>query len=176
MKSKKFRFVSIFDIFFIVGIILSLTFCSKSPGIIKPELVYKGTLEEGITFSKEGNPNYIKRITGLAGRESWGRWSDQKMISIEFNKPLNRGIYLLQINAKAFGPNANEEVKIVAGSYMAKVKLGEKPAIINIPIESSSPIHSIELYPPTPTSPHQLDVGNLDNRKLGIGLISLKIL
>lgn len=187
MKSNKQSFLfniknivletfSIVDLLFIVLLALSLTYCTKSPGIIKPESKYSSTLSEGIVFSREGHPQFVKRITGLAGRESWGRWSDQGEVVIEFVEPLPPKNYIFRLEAKGFGANIGANTKVVVGSDVVNIVLQSNPEKFSLPIDVKAPLSQIKIVPATPSSPNSLDSNNPDVRRLGIGLITLSIL
>jgi len=167
---------SIVDLLFIGLLALSLTFCTKSPGIIKPESKYSATLSEGIVFSREGNPQFIKRITGLAGRESWGRWSDQGEVVIEFAEPLPPKNYIFRLEAKGFGSNIGANTQIIIGSDVINIVLQSNPEKFTLPVDVKAPLSQIKIVPAAPSSPNSLDSNNPDVRRLGIGLITLSIL
>lgn len=175
IKSINFRFIGIFDLIFIALVALSLGFCSKSPGIVKPTPIYKANLEDGFDFSREGNPQFIKKISGLAGREDWGRWSEQNVVTIDLSSPLPPKKYTLEIQAKGFGPNTDSDTQVIVGSVVSKIRLSESANTFSIPIEIKTPIYRIEIVPPKPSSPHDLYPSNTDSRKLGVGLKSLRI-
>ena len=169
------RYFGVHDIIFLFFLVLSLSFCGGSPGIIKPETRYQAPLKEGFAFAKDGNPTFIKRISGLAGRESWGRWSDQNEVSIEFVEDLLPGNYIFEILAQGFGPNINSEALIVVGNVSLPIRLESVPKKFIIPIGLTVATKIIKIFPPKPTSPHDLDFKNLDKRQLGVGLIYLSV-
>jgi len=167
---------SIVDFLFIALLVLSLAYCTKSPGIIKPESKYSATLSEGIVFSREGNPQFIKRITGLAGREPWGRWSDQGEVIIEFSEPLPPKHYIFQLEAKGFGLNIGANTQVFVGSDVVNILLQSNPEKFILPLDIKAPLSQIKIVPAAPSSPNSLDSNNPDVRRLGIGLIALSIL
>lgn len=167
---------SIADLVLVCALALSLTFCTKSPGIVKPESKYSSTLSEGIVFSRVGNPQYIKRITGLAGREYWGRWSDQDEVLIEFSEPLPPKQYIFQIEAKGFGKNIGANTQVIIGSDAFNIALQSSPEKFSFPVEVRAPLSQIKIVPAVPTTPNSLDSNNPDVRRLGIGLIELRIM
>ena len=135
---------------------------------------YLATLDEGIVFAKEGSPKFIKKINGLAGKEDWGRWSEQPEVALEFTNPLPEK-FILEIRAQGFGPNIGKETKLVVGDFSSTVVLKANPETFNIPIANQNPTNLIKLVPPEPTSPNAINPQNTDLRQLGIGLISVKI-
>jgi hypothetical protein len=167
---------SIVDLLFIVLLALSLTYCAKSPGIIKPESKYSSTLSEGIVFSREGNPQFVKRITGLAGREFWGRWSDQGEVVIEFTEPLPPKHYIFRLEAKGFGANIGANTQVIVGSDIVNIVLQSNSEKFTLPFDVKVPLSQIKIVPAAPCSPNSLDSNNPDLRRLGIGLITFSIL
>jgi phosphoglycerol transferase len=167
---------SIADLVLVCSLVLSLTFCTKSPGIIKPESKYSSTLSEGIVFSREGNPQFIKRITGLAGREPWGRWSDQDEVLIEFAELLPPKNYIFRLEAKGFGSNIGANTQVIIGSNVINIVLQSNPEKFTLPVDVKAPLSQIKIVPAAPSSPNSLDSNNPDVRRLGIGLITLSIL
>ena len=173
------RYFGWLDLLLIAVLTLSLTFCKGSPGVIKPQAKYQSSLASGIEFSRAGSPQFIKKMIGLAGPENWGRWSDQNVVILEFAQALPPK-FVIELQAKGFGPNINQDAKLVVGNSSQKIRLTAQPTVFTIPIENwevnIDSLNAIQIIPPAPTSPHMLDPANPDTRKLGVGLISLKIL
>ena len=176
IKKSVLETFSIIDLLFIALLALSLTYCTKSPGIIKPESKYSSTLSEGIVFSREGNPQFVKRITGLAGREPWGRWSDQGEVVIEFAEPLPPKNYIFRLEAKGFGSNIGANTQVIIGSDVINIVLQSDPEKFTLPVDVKAPLSQIKIVLAAPSSPNSLDSNNPDVRRLGIGLITLSIL
>lgn len=162
------------DVVLGVVVALSLTYCTGSPGVVKPESKYLASLEEGIDFSRPGSPKFIKKFIGLAGREDWGRWSDQDVVIIEFQNPLPSS-FTLELQAKAFGSSIDNPTKIVIGGASIPIQLKANIETFLIPIRVSTQTRRIEIYPVSPVSPNSLDSQNPDHRRLGVGLKVLKI-
>jgi phosphoglycerol transferase len=136
---------------------------------------YDSTLAEGINFSREQWPSFIKGYSGLSGWEPWGRWSDaslQPVVRLEFFEPLPAKFNLI-LQVQSFGPNVGENLAIVVSDkkYFVKLPLSGE---ISISVDNVRRSSFLELRPPRPTSPSELGISN-DDRKLGIGLVSLKI-
>ncbi len=163
------------DIILVILLALSLTYCNGSPGVIKPEIKYLASLDEGFDFSKPGSPNFIKAIIGLAGREDWGRWSDQDAVILQFTHPLPKS-FILEMQAKGFGPNVSKATKILVGKDTQIIQLTSDTQIFSMPIDTAESVSQIQIIPPAPTSPNALNPGNPDTRNLGIGLVSIKII
>jgi phosphoglycerol transferase len=137
---------------------------------------YPSTLKEGIDFSREGMPVFLREAVGLSGQEPWGRWSDAGVASkvrFDFKDPLPKR-FILFIDMITFGPNAGRDMAIKVGEQNFNVKLPINSGLVRKSIETQSEAGFVELYPPKPTSP--ADIGmSADQRKLGIGLVSLRI-
>ena len=162
------------DIVLVILLALSLTYCNGSPGVVKPEAKYFASLDEGFVFSRPGSPDFIKKMIGLAGREDWGRWSDQDVVLLQFDHPLPQS-FILELQAKGFGPNIGKATKIVIGKDTHFIELTSDTETFTVPIDVADSNSQIQIIPPAPTSPHALNPGNPDTRNLGIGLVSIKL-
>ena len=162
------------DIILVILLVLSLTYCNGSPGVLKPETKYFASLDEGFVFSRPGSPDFIKKMIGLAGREDWGRWSDQDVVILQFSRPLPTP-FILELQAKGFGPNVGKATKIVIGKDTHTIQLASDTQTFTVPIDAAESSNQIQIIPPAPTSPNALNPGNPDTRNLGIGLVSIKL-
>jgi phosphoglycerol transferase len=139
---------------------------------------YKSKFEDGIQFSREGLPEFIAEVNGLSDTEKWGRWSDASispMVKIKFNSPLPPK-FQLQIEAISFNKNDSAPVKFQVGNVMQSTIIHnqkQKPYVLNF--INSTNAKEIIIIPPYPISPKELDSKAADHRKLGVGLISIKI-
>jgi phosphoglycerol transferase len=171
MLTKYFGWI---DIVLVILLALSLTYCNGSPGVVKPETKYLVSLDEGFVFSRPGSPDFIKKMIGLAGREDWGRWSDQDAVILEFTRPLPKS-FILELQAKGFGPNVGKATKIIIGKDAHIIQLSADTQTFSVPIDAAESVSQIQIIPPAPTSPNALNSGNPDTRNLGIGLVSMKL-
>jgi phosphoglycerol transferase len=162
------------DIILGAVVALSLTYCAGSPGVIKPEPKYLASMEEGIDFSRPGSPKFINKFIGLAGREDWGRWSDKDAVILQFSQPLPKS-FVLELQAKGFGPNVGKATKIVVGKDIQTIELASNTQTFSVPIDIEESISEIQIIPPAPASPNVVNPGNPDTRNLGIGLVSIKL-
>lgn len=139
---------------------------------------YEATLPEGIDFRKPGNPTFISEIKGISGLEAWGRWTDANLnptVEIKFNKQLPKK-FNLQLEASAFGPNSNVPTTIRVGK-VRKTLIVSGPNPQSYILEFAGAKSDIlEIIPPKPTAPNDLDSANGDKRKLGLGLVTLKLM
>jgi len=142
-----------------------------------PSAPHGTTLAEGIDFAKPGYPAFVKDVKGVSGVEKWGRWTDANLAPaarIQFDRPLPKA-FTLELRLTALGPNASKPVRVRAGSVEKAITLG-KPAETSHRIEFTGvDADTIEIVPPEPILPGVVQPGNADARKVGVGLISLKI-
>ena len=133
---------------------------------------YHVSLSEGIDFKKEGYPDFIRRVWGISDREWWGRWSDANLapsVKFKFKKPLPKE-FVLELKIGAFGKNIGKEMIIKVGNITKKLKiLSYNPKVYKVKFEDVKG-DTIEFIPPSPQSTPK------DSRKLGVSLISLKII
>lgn len=139
---------------------------------------YAAKLEDGIDFRKSGYPDFLKSVVGIDGREDWGRWSNANLwpvVKIEYNTPLPKKFKLV-LQAVGFGPNTNLPTQIKVGNSTQTVVLSDNSSKVYIlEFNNDRQAATIEFVPAKPISPRELDPSLLDPRKIGIGLISLKV-
>ena len=134
---------------------------------------YEVSLADGIDFKRPGYPSFIAGVTGIAGYESWGRWTEGNEAILKFAKPLPSD-FTIVMTAQGFGQNAGSPLKIRAGGIEKVITIESSvPSTYRI-LFSRVQGNTITMTPYKPMSPKDLGVGS-DPRKLGIGLISLKI-
>lgn len=140
---------------------------------------YKATLQDGIDFKKEGYPTFLKSVSGIDAHEDWGRWSNANLaqsIKLVFNEPLPKK-FTLELKALGYGPNINAKTTIQVGDTRKIIILqADSSQTYELTFDNLSEANSIEIFPPKPTSPNELNITNTDTRKLGIGVVSLKII
>ena len=134
---------------------------------------YPATLAEGIDFTKPGYPTFIAGATGMSHAESWGRWTEGAKTVFRFKQPLPQ-TFTLVIKANAFGPNIGEAIKVKIGAAQQEFNATQEEKTHRLSFAPSQPADTIEFLIPKPASPQELKLSQ-DPRKLGIGLISLKI-
>ncbi len=142
----------------------------------EPASAASGARAVTIDFSRPAMPRAVQSISGLSGREPWGRWSDARThpwIEIRFRSPLpRRGS--LSLTAKAFGPNVGEPTRIRLGSHETSLRFAAHDTTVVIDYESDTGPTLLEIVPPHPTAPTQLGL-SADVRQLAIGLVQLTI-
>ena len=148
------------------------------PSILSPR--YDATLAQGIDFKTGGYPDFLDEVTGMSGREDWGRWTEAAYgaaATFRFKQPLPKK-FTLEITGRAFGPNEDQPVRVRVGSIEKTFVMpgsAPVPSTYTLLFESTNGADTIEIVPPKPTCPSELKVSH-DTRKLGLGLYSLKIL
>jgi phosphoglycerol transferase len=150
---------------------------AATPAPLEPR--YKATLAEGIDFKKQGYPDFLAEVWGMSGHEPWGRWTDAgagPMAKFRFKQALPRK-FTLEITADAFGPNKGAPVKVRVGSIEKTFVITSKKDAdpYRLVFETDNNVDTLEITPPKPTSPNEINPQDGDTRKLGIGFVSLKI-
>lgn len=136
---------------------------------------FNNFLRSGITFNQDKFSYFILKDSGFSNKEDWGRWSDAnnaKLITLELLKPLPKKFNLI-ITAKAFSQNIGLPTIIKIGSIQKEIILGQDLKEYSIPFELSGKTTKIEIIPPRPVSPREVDSSNSDTRRLGIGIASM---
>jgi hypothetical protein len=135
-------------------------------------------LADGIDFTRRALPSFVTDVTGLSDYEPPGRWTDATngdVTSIGFSQPLPR-VFALEISAFAYGPNIGAPVKVrVGNSERIFVIPGGDKALSRLTFETDGAVSTLEIIAPHPTSPKDIDPASRDPRKLGIRLVSLRI-
>ncbi|MBD8481809.1 ArnT family glycosyltransferase [Pseudomonas coleopterorum] len=112
------------------------------------------------------------QISGLSHLEQWGVWSDGNQVAIQASAPLPRA-FNLELKAKAFRQEyASYELSVGSDSHSFSLPPEDATRIIKVDNPDLSDTIVIKIL--TPISPKDLGLSE-DARKLGIGLISLKV-
>lgn len=142
---------------------------------------YEASLAEGIDFSKSGYPSFLAEVSGMSDREDWGRWTDGPVAKFRFKQPLPSKFTLL-ISAGAIGPNFGNPITVRAGNvqkeFTNKVATAATPpgvAAFALNFEGVDRTDTIEIIPPKPTRPKDINPKSDDARMLGVALVSLKV-
>lgn len=142
-----------------------------------PPLRYSAQLDDGIDFSKSGLPDFVVSSEGVSDYENWGRWTDAHLLSsarIVFNQNF---IGAVCIHLKAV-PTLKQN------GELAYIRLGDQTKsflttntitdyYINFFLPRVSNV--VEIIPSAPGVSREWDKSNYDSRKIGLGLIFLKI-
>ena len=76
----------------------------------------------------------------------------------------------------AFGPSADRPVLVEIGKNTQTFLPNTAVANYSMDFVLDRDEKTINIYPSSPTSPASLNYGNEDNRRLGIGLVELKLI
>jgi phosphoglycerol transferase len=136
---------------------------------------YAGNLESGIDFSRKIFPDFIRGVEGLHAVESWGRWSSEPDVVFEFTKPLPQKFTLI-LKAQAYAVNAQKPTRVRIGNREYDIQLTSNISDVRLDVDlAGSSAERITFIPPEPASPQQVS-GSTDERVLGIGFISMRII
>ena len=147
-------------IFFVC--LFSIVSCSDSP---EPFV---------INFSDSEKPELIS-MEGISVQESWGQWTDSKLVKLKFKKSLPKNFRVdLKMNP-SFASVVGQQIVCLSGgiakSFMATDKVQVAQVEFNdIPSETKELIINI----PEPKSPKELGLSS-DERHLGLALVELTI-
>lgn len=137
---------------------------------------YAADMKDGIDFSREGWPDFVRDAKGFSSTEPWGRWTDKNLSSkvrLDFSSALPNKFTLI-LTARAYASNANQPIKVLIGSHKYEITLSGAPSEVRLKVDLEGEVaDSISFFPPKPVSPHRLGAGG-DYRELGIGFISLR--
>lgn len=172
--SKALTFALIFQLTILVG-------CEREQanGNAVSKIEEKTSLADGIDFSLSSYPAFIAEVTGLSGNEKWGRWTDANLSSsakFKFKQPLPQN-FTLELKARVYGPNMNQPVVVKVGSaekIFSAATAGDEVYKFSFQLTEST--DTIEIIPPKPTAPSDINANSKDTRKLALGLVNLKVI
>ncbi|MDF3054221.1 MAG: sugar translocase [Gammaproteobacteria bacterium] len=138
---------------------------------------YSATLAEGIDFTRDDWPTFIRHVSGISTQKNWKHWSDANIapqVRLDFYTPLPTKFELILV-AEPFGPNANQHLTIKVGAKAYQVLMPPGISEMRIPVDTGNvPTDFIEFIPPYPMSPRMANMGP-GRQKLGIRFIHLRI-
>jgi len=132
---------------------------------------------DSILFNLPGLPQQVQKVSGLSYVEPWGRWSDANLlpqITVQYLEPLPAD-FTLTLTARAFGENALRPITVKVGEWQQQVTFGEQDSTLTLQVSNPGKVRDIVITPPLP---EESSVGLIDGfaaRKLGIGLVSLRV-
>jgi phosphoglycerol transferase len=132
---------------------------------------------DAIAFMLPGMPEQVKAITGVSSVEDWGRWSDANLaptVNIDYVDPLPSAFDLV-LRARAYGKNVGEPISVRVGNQEQFVTLSEQDTTVTLRFDNPAGARNISITPPAPTEPQEGASGGFVPKKLGIGLVSLKV-
>ncbi len=95
-------------------------------------------------------------------------------MTIEFVNPLPARFDLV-ITARAYGPNAHRPTRVQVGDTKQPLMLGEEASTQTLRFDNTRGSHRLTFTPPEPQLSNLNNIAGQDPRKLGIGLITLKV-
>jgi phosphoglycerol transferase len=165
--------------YFAVAIAAILLYaCSDTPSAKMPApavQAHDATLRDGIDFTKPDYPPFVAETQGISGHEPWGRWTEGEKAVIKFRDNLPRSFVLELLVGTAFGPNADAPVRVRVGTKELLFLLTKKNETVRLDFSTDGNVNTIEILITKPASPKSLNVNN-DERRLGIGLVRLRLL
>lgn len=124
-----------------------------------------------------GRPEYewgLAHTQGLSGHEPWGRWSEGKEVTLEFQE-LPSVPFTLQLDAAAFGPNVGKAFTVRLGEQERQLVLPAEHAVVELKFDAAGAARKLVISVPQPSSPREQGMGE-DGRMLGIALYSMRVL
>ena len=120
-------------------------------------------------MDNQPTPWFIRKVKGISWPESFGRWTSESKVEIEFIVELPR-YFNLRIVASSIGKNLGRKVKISAGSKRSTFRIKSLDLVeYSIDCESTGNCKVLKLQIPKPTKPMN------DSRNLGLAIKSITI-
>lgn len=142
--------------------------------IVDNDIRYKA---DSFIFNVAGAPEEVKQFSGISRPESWGRWSNAQLgdeVKIEYKTPLPKKFDLV-ITAKAFGDNANRPIPVRVGNEEQTLVLGHDVSTITLHFNNPTDANTLVIAPPAPVSTNEGNILGHSPRKLGIGMVEIKV-
>lgn len=112
---------------------------------------------------------------GLSASEPWGRWSDGARVEFGLADCLPQGRLTLTITGHALGPNVGRPIKFVSGDAVVSLVFTDSQTRQSASfVNAAECINKVDIIVPKPASPQELGL-SADPRKLGLGLVNMKI-
>jgi phosphoglycerol transferase len=126
-----------------------------------------------IDFTRSWRTGLLRKSIGLSVPESWGTWSLDDEVVLEFATPLPRQ-FVLRLSAHAFGPNTQGIFEVSVGPSTHAFVLSEQTEERLFTFQNIEQAKIIKIKVPYPVSLRSLGIGD-DTRRLGIGLVRMEI-
>lgn len=136
---------------------------------------YEATIAEGIDFKKDGYPKFLTSVSGMSGHEVGGRWTEGATAKFQFNQPLPKKFKLLISTGGAIGSNGGNPTIVRIGKTQREFTITSHEEKFALDFDDVGSIDTIEIIPPKPIRPIDLDPRNPDTRLLGIVMVAMKI-
>lgn len=125
-----------------------------------------------------GAPQSVKQFSGISRPESWGRWSNANLapaVNIEYVDPLPARFDLV-ITARAFGANAHRPIPVRVGDQEQLLQLSDDFSTTTLHFTNPGGSHQLVIAPPEPQLTNVGNIPGQDPRKLGIGMVEIKVI
>jgi Phosphoglycerol transferase and related proteins, alkaline phosphatase superfamily len=142
--------------------------------IVDNDIRYKA---DSFIFNVAGAPEEVKQFSGISRPESWGRWSNAQLgneVKIEYKEPLPEKFDLV-ITAKAYGDNANKPIPVRVGHEEQMLVLGNDVTTTTLHFDNPAAANTLMIVPPDPVSTNEGNILGHAPRKLGIGMVEIKV-
>ncbi|QJQ17188.1 phosphatidylglycerol--membrane-oligosaccharide glycerophosphotransferase [Enterobacter hormaechei] len=142
--------------------------------IVDNDIRYKA---DSFIFNVAGAPEEVKQFSGISRPESTGRWSNAQLgdeVKIEYTHPLPEKFDLV-ITARAFGPNANRPIPVRVGDKEQTLTLSNDVTTSTLHFDNPTRSNTLVIVPPDPQSTNEGNILGHAPRKLGIGMVEIKI-
>ena len=139
--------------------------------------LYHATLAEGINFKKQSYPTFLKFVGGISQREDWGRWTDANLGNVAFlgfKDPLPKK-FSLELVTQPFPANAGKLTMIRIGRQEKSILIDGRSTHHSLDFENDENVDLIEIIPPESRVSNKSDPSSSDPRRIGLGLVALKI-
>lgn len=140
---------------------------------------YPGTPAQGIVFSRDGLPVWVEYTRGLAIRQPSGRWTDSNvapMATLGFSQVFH-GALCLDFTTRAEPWIAGKTMAVRMGDQAQSIEIENGSYNYRVQFRDLQNASQFNLVPPSGL-PRVKDVErhNLDDRRLGLELITLRLL
>lgn len=142
--------------------------------IVDNDIRYKA---DSFIFNVAGAPEEVKQFSGISRPESWGRWSNAQLgdeVKIEYKHPLPKKFDLV-ITAKAYGNNASRPIPVRVGNEEQTLVLGNEVTTTILHFDNPTDADTLVIVPPEPVSTNEGNILGHSPRKLGIGMVEIKV-
>jgi len=139
---------------------------------------YVAAFEDGIDFSRDGWPTFVKSAYGFSSNETWGRWSDATLLpaaKIVFAQSLTGSVCVELTTIATIKQRGKAVIVRMAGEERKFSPTTTDREIHKIEFLLSEPTASIEVEPTASGTRREWDASSADQRKIGLGFLKLRI-
>lgn len=126
-----------------------------------------------VSFGEEPVASPVERVSGLGPAEGWGRWNNDSLIAIRFERSLPR-TFEASIACAVSPANVGRAITLTAGGCSRRLvctrTLRQGVQVATLRFDAASPARTLEIFVP------DVEPGGVDDvRPLGLALVSLSI-